>query len=218
MLSLFIPALFAAAAVPPKLSAAQAAQVRCVGALAIVANDQERGAETWEDVPRLASRGAHFAGTVGERLIKDAGMTREQVRDAMVKAVATFQKGGEEGLDEKTVTACIALMDKLNPAPPAPSLPDCAAMMALAYDDATRRKEVAGSVRDLALIAAVLDARAREELRGQGKTEVENDAIIGLARERIEADAKAGKQLPDTEQCVAFAQPPQRKQSGPGHQ
>jgi hypothetical protein len=207
MTLLIIPALAAALAAPPPLTAQQAGQVRCVAALAIVANDQERGAQGWDGIPPLSTRGAHFAGTVGESLMKAGARTREQVRDEMVGAVAALQKKGTAGLTPDTVKSCIALMDKVDPPAPRPKLAECAAMMALAYDDATRRKEIAGSTRDLAMIAAVLDSRARDQLRSEGKTEAEGDVAIGLAREKIEADAKAGKTLPDTAQCIDFAKP-----------
>ncbi len=203
---ILLPFLASALAAPPPLSVTQAEQLRCVGALAIVANDQERGARGWEELPPLAARGAHFAGTVGEALIK-AGRTREQVRDEMVRAVGALQQKGEAGLSTDAVKICIALMDKVDPPAPPPKLPECAAMMALAYDDATQRKEIAGSTRELAMIAAVLDSRARDQLRAEGKTEAESDIVIGLAREKIDAEAKAGKTLPDTERCLEYARP-----------
>ena len=45
----------------------------------------------------------------------------------------------------------------------------------------------------LAIFAAVLDGRAREELKAAGKTEAESDVIIGLEKEKLLAEFKAHK-------------------------
>jgi hypothetical protein len=213
MMMFLIPALLAAAT-PAALNSAQSEQVRCVAALAIVAHDQQSGGSDWANLPPLAKRGAHFSGTVGEVLMKTGGFTRDQVRGLIVEQVAQFQKAvGQqqiatgESLPRLTVTSCIALMDKVDPPAPPPTLPRCAAALALAYDDTHRREGLSKSAKDLATFAAVLDSRAREELRAGGKSEGEGDEVIGLAREALIADAKAGKEGPDIEQCFELAKP-----------
>ncbi len=205
MLLLAIPTLFAAAtSAPPPLTSGERAQVRCVAALAIVASEQQRGVNEWGNLPPLARRGAHFAGQVGETLVK-AGRTREQVREAMTGEVAAFQKAGD--LPADTVKQCIALMDKVDPPVPPPGLPQCAALVALAAKDAVRQDPKSDAATYLTGFAAVLDARARDDLQAQGKTIPESDIAMGLAREGIEADAKAGKPLPDLEACLEQARP-----------
>ena len=79
------------AAAPPPLTPEQNERVRCVAALAIVANEQERGVGDWDSLPPLKSRGSHFAGVVGDTLTGEGGRTREAVRDAILAAVADFQ-------------------------------------------------------------------------------------------------------------------------------
>lgn len=199
---------------PAALTPSQSEQVRCVAALAIVAHDQQSGGNDWLDLPPLAKRGAHFSGTVGEVLMKGSGRTRDQVRALIIDQVAGFQKSVDqqqiatgEALSRATVKSCIALMDKVDPPAPPPTLPRCAAALALAYDDTHRREGLSKSAKDLATFAAVLDSRAREELRANGKSEGEGDEAIGLAREALIADAKAGKDGPDMEQCFELAKP-----------
>lgn len=201
-----IPTVLAAAnPLPPPLDAGRTAQIRCVAALAIVASEQRRGINDWGDLPPLAKRGAHFSGTVGEALLKNPGMTREQVRDAMIAGVAQFQKAEE--LPRETVTSCIALMDKVDPPAPPPSLAECAGTIGLAADDAQKSAPGSANSRLLAAFAAVLNSRARDELRASGKTEVENDTILGRAREKLSADIKARRATPDVEACLELAKP-----------
>ncbi len=206
MLSFALPALFAAAAAaaPLPLTPVDAEQIRCVAALAIVASEQQRGVNEWGDIPPLARRGAHFAGQVGETLVK-TGRTREQVREAMTAEVAAFQKA--KSLPTATVTQCLALMDKVDPPAPPPPLPQCAALVGLAAKDAVRKEARSDAATFLTGFASVLDARARADLQAQGKTVPEGDIAMGLAREGIEADAKAGKPLPDLEACLEQARP-----------
>jgi hypothetical protein len=146
--------------------------------------------------------------------MKASGRTREQVRGEIVSAVEGFQKAANEQqvatgerLSRATVTICLALMEKVDPPAPPPSLPQCAAALALAYDDTHRREGLSKSAKDLATFAAVLDSRARTELRAAGKSEGEGDEAIGLAREALIADAKVGRDGPDMEQCFELAKP-----------
>ena len=209
MIQLLVPALLAAATpvVSLPLTPAQTEQVRCVAALAIVASEQQRGNRA--DIQPLAKRGAHFAGTVGEALTKDGARSRDQVKADILAEVAAFQKGAPKGEDlpRATVTKCIALMEKVDPPLPPPTFPQCAAMLALAYDDVHAREGLSKSAKDLATFGAVLDARAREVLRDDGKGQSESDAIIGTTREKLIADAKAGKEAPDIELCFEMARP-----------
>ena len=197
--------LAATAALPPPMTAEQASRVRCVAALAIVANDQARGAPGGEDVPPLAKRGAHFAGIVGASLTKDKVRSREQVKATMTAAVATFQKA--KTLSPETVNQCIALMNRVDPPAPPPSLTQCAATLSLAYEDVAKRDAASNAAKDMATFAAVVTARARAELRDGGKTEAEGDVILGHAKDAIAADAKAGRDTPEIGTCLDYARP-----------
>ena len=180
----------AAPAAPPLMTPDQAQRVRCVAALAIVSSDQQRGAGTWTNVPPLATRGAHFAGIVGEAVAAQGGRTREDVRAAILASVADFQKRGDAALTPQVVSDCVDLMNRIDPPPPPPGLTQCAALVSLAAKDTRAKEGLSATAKTLATFAAVLDNRARAALRIQGKSEVENDVIIGLAKEEITAQTR----------------------------
>lgn len=209
--SLTLPAL-AASPPPPPLTAEQNARVRCVAALAIVASEQERGVGDWGSLPPLRQRGGHFAETVGQSLTGEGGRTREAVRDAILAAVKVFQEGGDAALSPEAVIGCIELMDRVDPPPPPPELSDCAVMVALAADQERARGGFNDNAKLLFTFATVLDSRARAKLRSEGKTEAENDVILGLKKETLLAAAKArGKSDapigPDMSACLELAKP-----------
>ncbi len=211
-LALIAPLILAsqpASIAPAPLTPAQSEQVRCVAALAIVAHQQQDPANNLGDIPPLQKRGAHFAGTVGTALIARGARTKEAVRDLFVAGVASFQKAK---LPRETVTSCIALMNRVDPPAPPPTLTQCAAMMALAYDDVRLREGMGTDARSLATYAAVLDNRARTELRAAGKSDSESDVVIGLARETLKAKidlatSKGEEPDLDFDGCFAMAKP-----------
>jgi len=166
--------------------ATQKRDIDCVSTLAIVAYEQGRGDTRW---PPLDEDGARFAQVVGERVMKQSGQTREQVRDAILAAVAAHQK--TKTLSDTEVTACLALMRESLPALPAPTLPQCAAMLRLAYDDEHGRNGLSDDAKKLSTIASILDHKAREALRGQGKSGPEADAAMAEARDGVVAEVKA---------------------------
>lgn len=168
------------------LDAAQQRDIGCVATLAVVAYEQQRGETRW---PAVGEDGARLAQIVGERVMKQSGRTREQVRDAIVAAVAERQKA--KALPEADVEACLALMRKEAPPPPPPSLPQCAAMLKLAYDEEHGRNGLSEDAKRLATIASILDHKAREALRGEGRSGPETDAAMTVAREGVAADVKA---------------------------
>lgn len=209
-LALSLPAF--AAAPPPPLTPEQNERVRCVAALAIVANEQERGVGDWDSLPPLKSRGSHFAGVVGDSLTGEGGRTREAVRDAILAAVADFQKSGVNELPPEIAINCITLMDRLDPPLPPPGLTECAAMVSLAAQETRAREGFSDNVKLLVTFATVLDSRARAKLRSEGRTEAENDVIIGLKKEELSAAAKArGSNAdsvgPDMAGCLELAKP-----------
>ena len=196
---------------PVSLNADQAEQVRCVAALAVAAYDQQRGAPGWAGFPWLPDRGKRFSGIVGDRLVKDTGLSRDAIRQAIIGEVAALQKRASPQLEAQTlVRSCIAVMDKVDPPKAPPSLPKCAAMVAIAAQDAAGVDPRSVQARQLSNVAAILDAKAREELRMAGNTERENDVVIGLQREAIAAQSKRNRAAGleddlDIEHCFAVA-------------
>ncbi len=196
-----------AAPLPPKLTTEQASRLRCVAGLAIIANEQSRGVGSWEDVQNLANKGARFAAIVGDDLVKSSGRTREIVRADMFAAVASLQK--EAGASDQygrllrdLVQPCVAMMEAIIPPP---SLAACAAMLSLAYDEVYKAERLSKTAKDLATFAAVLDARARDELRAGGKSEVESDKAMGIAKDLAKRRPKADAF--DFEACFELARP-----------
>lgn len=183
----------APAAASGPLNPVQQQKLGCVATLAIVASEQARGvASEW---PALGERGARYAQVVGETLIYEVGWTKEAIRDAIITAVAERQKrasanGTSRDLPREEVAGCVALMDEIAPPPAPPGLPQCAAMVSLAYGEVHGREGLSNAAKDLATIASVLDYRAREALRGAGKSGTEIDEEMTLTRETIAAEAK----------------------------
>jgi hypothetical protein len=196
---------------PTSLNTDQAEQVRCVAVLAVASYEQQRGAPGWAGFPWLPVRGKKFSGIVGDTLVKDAGLSRDAVKAQIVDQVAALQRRVNPGLELQTlVRSCIPLMDKLVPPKAPPSLPVCAAVVALAAQDATAADAGSVQARQLSNVAAILDAKAREELRMGGNTERENDVILGLEREKIVAQSKRNRARGeaddlDIEHCFATA-------------
>lgn len=216
--------LLAAATPAAAFTPAQTGQLRCVAALAIVAHEQQRGNEEWSDLPALATRGGHFAEIVGQRIVAQSKRPQEAVRDAILSEVAVFQKTypGDANIPEKTVTACIALMDKLDPPAPPPSLLRCTALLGLAQEEMQRREGMTPVTSKLAVFRALIDDQARKQMLVEGKTGNESDVAIGLEREALLAETtkrqKAGQNAEqDFEACFALANPPKEPHSTKQH-
>lgn len=183
-------------AAPRPLSLDQQARVKCVALLAIVANEQQRGIEGWEDTPPLAVRGAKFSDRVGEAIVKESKRSREDVRGLVLAEVASLQAEARVAPDpiavlRERLASCMILLDAIVPPLKPPTLVECAAALSLAYDDETAHDGMSKTARTMAIFAAVLDGRAREELRAAGKTEAESDMALGLEKERLTAEFKA---------------------------
>lgn len=185
-------------AAPQPLSPDQKARVKCVAVLAIVANEQQRGVEGWEDTSPLALRGAKFSDRVGEAIVKESKRTREDVRGLVLAEVASLQAEARAAADPTALLRarlgpCMTLLDAVVPPPKPPTLAECAAALSLAYDDETAHNGMTKTARTTAIFAAILDGRAREELKAAGKTEAESDVVIGLEKEKLMAEFKASQ-------------------------
>ena len=204
-------------AAPRSLSASQQDHVQCVAVLAIIANEQQRGIGGWEDVPPLAVRGAKFSDRVIQGLVKDKSRKPEAARAEILTQVAALQSeavasGNPSAVLRARSAPCIAMLDAEVPPPQPPTLPQCAAALAMAYDDEVAHQGLTKAARTLSIFAALLDGRAREELKAEGKTDAESDIAIGLEKEKLMAEFKAseGKGTQDRidfPACFAMARP-----------
>ena len=127
MLAISQPASGPAKEVPEGLNEIHKRDISCVAAFAIVASEQERGIDRALNYPLLFGRGRTYAGQVGERVMAETGQSREQVRDAILAAVADQQtKAKDAGEPDKIVSKemekCLPLLDAALPAIPEPTL------------------------------------------------------------------------------------------------
>lgn len=203
---MFSLVLALAAAAPPPLTAEQEQRIRCVAILAIVAGEQQRRTAAALEVPPIGNQGGRFAQVVGDAVVKDSGRTQEQVRDLILAQVKAVQKeaGPAAKLPVEEARGCVEVMNAVAPPLPPPGAVQCAGLLRLAADDVKRREGMSKTTTDLMTIAALLDDRARTELRADGKTEAESDRELTLAREAIAARPDSA---PDMEACVELAQP-----------
>lgn len=216
---LVLPLLMAsqpALAATAPLTSAEAARVKCVATLAIVASEQERGTSEWDDLPPLGERGERFAQIVAGELQK-AGRSEAEAKASVVSAIETMQREAGAAADpgatvRDAATGCIAMLDKAVPPPKPPTPLQCAAAVGLAYEEVKGREGMSKTAKDLDIVASVLDNRARDELRAAGKTEAEADIVIGTEKERLLAEYKAAPEGSrqteiDFPACFAMAQP-----------
>ncbi len=168
----------------------------CVAALAIVASEQERGVADSFAYPLLEERGRTYAGLVGERVLQETGLSREQVREQILAAVAEQQRKVQDVAEPRQVVEaemekCLPLLEQEVPPKPKPTLNQCAAMVELAYREVYGREGLSKTAQDLKTLAYVLDSRARDSLKAEGYSGTEGDIILTQLREEMLADAKA---------------------------
>lgn len=205
---------------PTALTTTHQRDLSCVAAFAIVASEQQRGIESALDYPLLTERGRVYAGQIGERVMAETGQTREQVRNAILAAVADQQaKVAQVAEPEQVVAAemgkCLPLLDTEVTPKPKPTLNQCAGMLQLAYETVYAREKLSKTAQDLKTLAFVLDNRAREKMRGEGKSGSESDIILTQTREEmraLEQDPSKQEAL-DIDHCFALAAPEKKEQN-----
>ena len=150
-------------------------------------------------------------------LIRETRRSPADIKAEMLAQVAALQAESVEAVDPAALVRgiadpCIVMLDQLMPPLAPPTLPQCAAALSLAYADlkGTERQSDAG--KNLAVFSAVLDDRARTEMKADGKTEAESDIVIGLEKEKLMAEYKAhhrsGQQDKiDYQACFDMARP-----------
>ncbi|WP_338466969.1 hypothetical protein RXV95_15770 [Novosphingobium sp. ZN18A2] len=219
-----LPAAAQQAAPPPpdlsKLTLEHRAALKCAAVFAIVASEQQRGVESALEWPPLGWRGKEYFVRTSARVIDEAGLTKEQVRDLLVADVAAFQKQAVDSHDpDGTVKAamkpCLTLLDAAIPPLQTPDLLTCSAILQLAYDEVHTREGLSASAKDLKTLALVLKDRARKQLIAGGKSGNEADRAIEQAHDRVvgeDADkSKGGANRYDINVCFDLAKPDKAK-------
>lgn len=179
-----------------QLSLEQKADVRCAVAFAIVAGGQGRGEAPALAYPLLGARGRIFFADLGQRLLKDLEATPQQVQLLLESEARAFHIAAQQGNDSNgTVDAvmkpCLLRLDAAVPPPPKPGLLECAAILGLAYDEVFAREGLSPTARDLKTQASILDGRARDALRAEGKSAEDIDFTLDAVKNAIAADAAA---------------------------
>lgn len=194
--------------------------ISCVATFAIVASEQELGTTNAMRYPMLSERGRTYAGLIGERVMAETGQSREQVRDAILASVADQQAkakaaGEPSEVVETEMTKCLPLLEAALPPKPKPTLNQCAALMQLAYEKVYEEQKLSKMAQDLKTLAYVLDSRAREKMRAEGKSGNESDVVLTLIREEMKAaKAQQGEQPElDTDHCFTLAAPDKKGQN-----
>lgn len=192
----------------------------CVAAFAIVASEQERGIESALNYPLLTERGRTYTDQIGERVMAETEQSREQVRDAILAAVADQQAKVKYVAEPDEVVAaemakCLPLLDTKLPPKPKPTLNQCAVMLQLAYEEVYNREKLSKMAQDLKTLAFVLDNRAREKMRIEGNSGNESDVILTQVREKMKTaqqDRTKQSEL-DIDHCFALAAPEKKGQN-----
>jgi hypothetical protein len=162
-------------------------------------------------------RGKRYFVEVSTRVVAEAGLTREQVRDLIVADVGTLQKGASaDPADAALATqmrACLPLLDKAVPPLRAPDLLQCTAILSLAFEEIHGREGMTPAAQDMKTLASVLTAREREALIAAGRSGDQADQAIAEAHDAMlkEAfDEGGGVEKYDIAHCYDLAKPDQK--------
>lgn len=199
-LSLFAltPAAMAQSAAPPapdlsRLTDDHRAMLRCGAAFAIVATTQASG-ESLAGWPPLSVRGKRYFIDAGVAVMQGAALDRIAVRDLIAADVRALQTAPDpDAALAALAKPCLAQLDATVPPLAKPGLRQCAAIMALAYDELYAREGLSAAARDLKTLASVLAAREREALLAQGQTGDAADRALAQTRDALVAEAGDGQ-------------------------
>ncbi len=100
----------AAALVPPALTLADQASLRCAAAVAMVAAGQAKGEVDALAYPPLAARGREYFVRTAARLMDDTGATRADLQAMMLHEAAAIRAEGPKSLPG-LMPPCLSLMD-----------------------------------------------------------------------------------------------------------
>lgn len=208
------------AATPPapapdlsRLTEDHRAALRCAAAFAVVATEQS-GGDALEGWPPLAVRGKRYFADTGERVMKEASLDREAVRDLISSEVRMLQTAVDpDAALSALAKPCLARLDAAVTPLATPNLRQCTAILALAYDEVHAREGLTPAARDLGTLASVLASRDREALVAAGRSSEEADRILGEARGAMATEATDGKggiDKYDIAHCYDLAKPAEK--------
>jgi hypothetical protein len=184
------------------MSASQRTDLQCSAAFAIVALEQADGE---------ALRGKTFFADTGERVMREAGLTREAVRGLIAGEVQALQAAPDPDTALAALTGpCVARLDATVPPLKVPSLAQCAAMLDLAYEEVHAREGMSAAARDMKTLAMVLADRERKAVTGNGGSGAAADRSIAEARAAIAADGQDGVDSYDIARCYELARPDEK--------
>jgi hypothetical protein len=207
----------AAKPAPIALDADGRAALTCAAAFAIVASEQQRGEQAALAFPPLAVRGKEFFARFGARTMDAAGASREAVRALLEGEVARLQQqavasGDADATMAAAMTPCVARLDAEVSPLRKPSLSQCAAILALAYEEVHAREGLSPAARDLKTLANVLESRERAALTEQGLTGNAADRRVAEDHDAMlkQALATGGVEKYDLRTCYDLARPDEK--------
>lgn len=196
-----------------KVTAEHRVALRCAAAFAIVASEQQRGIASALAFPPLAARGKRYFVDVSTRVAGEAGLTREQVRDLLTADVARMQQRAGTAPETEMaaeITPCLTRLDAAVPPLKQPTLLQCTAILALAYEEVHGREGLSPAARDLGTLSSVLSSREHEALVAAPNSGDEADRIIAQAHDAMLAEAfdnQGGVEKYDIAHCYELAKP-----------
>ncbi|WP_068071217.1 hypothetical protein [Novosphingobium lentum] len=179
-----------------RLTEGHTADLRCAAAFAIVASEQQRGVQDALAYAPLGYRGKEYFVRVSARVEDEAGLSKEAVRDILVRNVAEMQQQAAAIGDPATelsnvVKPCLARLDKEVAPLVRPDLLQCSAILQVAYEQLHASEGLTPAAQDLRTLASVLTAREHEALVAGGKSGEEADRALGQAHDALLAEAFA---------------------------
>lgn len=162
-------------AVAPVPTTDERAAIRCSAAFALVAGAQARS-EAGRYAP-LDWRGREFMVLTGSGLTA-RGWSAAQVAAAMRDAAAGLQGGGAQGALDAVMAPCLALLDAAVPPLRIPTLPQCAAILRLAADEALAVPGRADEARRLAEAADAAAQNVRDDAAAQQRSPADAEAVL----------------------------------------
>lgn len=198
---------------PPRLTDAQRQDLRCAAAFALGAAAQAQGDAAAQGLPPLGTRGKRYFALVGDRVIDQSGMTREQVRDVLTAEAAAIQKAGATDPDDAlgaVIGPCLARLDATVPPLKVPDLLQCSAILALAFEEVHGREGMTPAAQDMKTLASVLAAREHEALVAAGRSNDAADAVLAQAHDAMLKEAfddAGGVEKYDIDHCYDLAKP-----------
>lgn len=198
---------------PAGLTETHRGDLRCAAAFAIVALEQA-GGDALPGWPALASRGRTFFADTGERVMREAGVTRDGVRALIGAEVQALQSAADpDAALAGLAQPCLARLDATVAPLRTPTLTECAAIMELAYGEVYGREGLSPAAKDLKILASVLKARAHEAVVAQGRSGDQADAQFAAATDAMGAiaqDKAGGVDRYDIAHCYDLAKPDEK--------